>query len=53
VVNVKKIAGLLGIALLIFFVVTSPDAAANSIQSIGATLRGWAENVTSFFSQLV
>jgi hypothetical protein len=53
VVNIKKIVGLLGIALLIFFVVTQPDSAAGSLQSIGTTLRDAAESVTRFFTQLV
>jgi hypothetical protein len=52
-VNVKKIVGLLAIALLIFFVVTQPDGAANSVQSIVGTLRGAAESVTQFFTRLV
>ncbi|WP_219418251.1 hypothetical protein [Pseudonocardia nigra] len=51
--NVKKIVGLLAIALLIFFVITQPDGAANSVQNIGATLRDAAESITSFFTQLV
>lgn len=51
--NVKKIVGLLAIALLIFFVITQPDGAANSVQSIAGTLRDAAESITSFFTQLV
>jgi hypothetical protein len=52
-VNVKKIVGLLAIALLIFFVVTQPTAAAGSIQSIGSTLADWANSITTFFTTLV
>ncbi|WP_232660428.1 hypothetical protein [Pseudonocardia sp. TRM90224] len=51
--NVKKIVGLLAIALLIFFVVTQPDGAANSLSNIVGTLRDAAESVTRFFTQLV
>ena len=53
VVNVKKIVGLLVIALLIFFVVTQPVAAADSLQNIGNILRNAATSVTQFFTQLV
>jgi hypothetical protein len=53
VVNVKKIVGLLAIALLIFFVVTQPDGAATSLQNIGTTLRDAANSVTRFVTQLV
>jgi hypothetical protein len=52
-VNVKKIVGLLAIALLIFFVITNPTGAAGSLQSVGATLQGWAESITTFFTSLV
>ncbi|MEJ3656761.1 hypothetical protein WEH80_27760 [Actinomycetes bacterium KLBMP 9759] len=51
--NVKKIVGLLAIALLIFFVVTQPDGAANSLSNIVGTLRDAAESVTRFFTRLV
>jgi hypothetical protein len=53
VVNVKKIVGLLAIALLLFFVFTQPDTAAGSLQSIGTTLRNGAESVIQFFTALV
>jgi hypothetical protein len=53
VVNVKKIVGLIAIALLLFFVFTQPDSAAGSLQSIGTTLRDGAESVIRFFTQLV
>ncbi len=52
-VNVKKIVGLLAIALLIFFVITNPTGAAGSLQSMGTTLQGWAESITTFFTSLV
>lgn len=51
--NVKKIVGLLVVALLIFFVVTQPTAAANSVQSIVGFLRNAAVSVTQFFTSLV
>jgi hypothetical protein len=52
-VNVKKIVGLLAIALLIFFVITQPGTAATSVQNIGDTLRDAAESITTFFTRLV
>lgn len=51
--DVKKIVGLLVIALLIFFVVTQPDSAANSVQNIGSILKNAAESVTRFFTRIV
>jgi hypothetical protein len=53
VVNVRKILGLIAIALLLFFVFTQPDSAAGSLQNIGTTLRDGAESVIRFFTQLV
>jgi hypothetical protein len=52
VVKVKRIVGLLAIALVIFFVITRPDTAANSVDSILSTLRGAAESITTFFARL-
>ncbi len=52
-VNVRKIVGLLALALLIFFVVTRPDAAANSLQNIGGILSDIANSVADFFTALV
>lgn len=51
--NVKKIVGLIAIALLIFFVITQPNGAAESVQNMGGILRDAAESITSFFTQLV
>lgn len=51
--DVKKIVGLLVIALLLFFVFTQPDSAANSVQNIGTTLRDGAQSITRFFTRLV
>jgi hypothetical protein len=52
-VNVRKIVGLLAIALLVYFVIVQPSAAAGSVQSIGSTLRDAADSITTFFTQLV
>jgi hypothetical protein len=53
VVNLKKILGLLAIALLVFFVVTQPSGAAASVQNIGGILRDAAQSITTFFTQLL
>lgn len=49
----NKLVGLVVIALLIFFVIAQPDAAANSLQNILATLRDAAQAVVRFFTNLV
>lgn len=51
--NVRKIVGLLVIALLIFFVVTQPGAAANSLQNIGGILADAANSIVTFLTELV
>jgi hypothetical protein len=53
VVNVKRIVGLLAIALLIFFVITQPGTAASSVQNIGNMLQDAAGSVISFFTSVV
>jgi hypothetical protein len=53
VVNVKKIVGLLAIALLLFFVFTEPNSAAGSVQNIGTHLRDGAESIITFVTELV
>ena len=52
-VNVKKIVGLLALALLIFFVITQPTVAANSVQTIAAWLRNAAMSISTFFQGLL
>ena len=51
--NVRKIVGLLALALLIFFIATRPDSAANSLQNIGGILSDFANAVADFFTALV
>jgi hypothetical protein len=52
-VNVRKIVGLLALALLIFFVVTQPGSAADSVQNIGGILTDAANSLVTFFTELV
>lgn len=51
--NVKKIVGVLAIALLVFFIITQPGSAANSLQNIGGILADAANSVVTFFTELV
>ena len=51
--NVKKIVGLLVVALLIYFVVVQPESAATSLQNIGTILKNAADSVTRFVTRLV
>ena len=51
--NVKKILGLLAIALVIFFVLTQPGTAANAVDNILGMLQDAAESATSFFTNVV
>jgi hypothetical protein len=51
--TVRRLVGLIVIALLVFWVLAQPDSAAGTIQSIVAILRDAAEAVIRFFTQLV
>ena len=51
--NVKRILGLLAIALVIFFVIQQPGTAANSVENILGMLQDAAESVTTFFTDVV
>jgi hypothetical protein len=52
-VNLRRIVGLLLVAFLIFFILTQPDAAANVLSCLAATLRGWADNLGHFVTRTV
>ena len=51
--KLSRVIGIAAVLLIIWFIVTNPTAAANSVEAIGATLERWAGNVTSFFTQIV
>jgi large-conductance mechanosensitive channel len=51
--NLRRIVGFLVLALVIFFIITQPETAADSVQTIGATLRDAADSITTFFTELV
>lgn len=50
--NAKKLAGLVGIALVLFFVIAQPNNAANLVGNILAFLRDSAEAVITFVSNV-
>lgn len=50
--NVKKIAGLAGIALVLFFVIAQPGQAANLVSNTIEFLRSSAESVIIFVSNV-
>jgi hypothetical protein len=52
VVNAKKLAGLVGIALVLFFVIAQPGQAANLVGNIIDFLRSSAEAVITFVSNV-
>jgi hypothetical protein len=52
-VHVRRIIGLLVIALLVFWVFVSPDSAAGTVRDIGSLLRQGAESIIRFFTQVV
>lgn len=49
----KRLVGLVVIALLVFWVLAQPDSAAGTVQAILSTLRDGAESVVRFFTRLV
>jgi hypothetical protein len=51
-VNAKKLAGLAGIALVIFFVISQPGNSAGLVTSIITWLRTSAESVITFVSSV-
>jgi hypothetical protein len=51
-VNTKKVAGLVGIALVLFFVIAQPGNAAHLVGNIVDFLRSSAEAVITFVSNV-
>lgn len=50
--NAKKLAGIAGIALVLFFVIAQPDNAAGLVSNIIGFLRDAAEAVISFVTNV-
>jgi hypothetical protein len=50
--NVRKLVGLLVLILVVFFIITRPAAAANTVQSIGNTLADAGNSIIIFFTEL-
>ncbi|GAA1255537.1 hypothetical protein GCM10009609_18440 [Pseudonocardia aurantiaca] len=51
--TVRRLLGLIVIALLVFWVLAQPASAADTIQNLALILRDAAESVISFFTRLV
>ena len=49
----EPVFGFLVLALGLYFIITQPEAAADTAQSIGVTLRHAADSITTFFSELL
>lgn len=52
IVNTKKILVLTGVALLVFFLVTQPQASAGIVTNIIGTIRDAAEAIVTFVSHV-
>ncbi|MEK6438106.1 MULTISPECIES: hypothetical protein [unclassified Pseudonocardia] len=50
--NVKKLVTLLVVALVVFFILTNPNGASNSVSNIGNILYNAAQSTTTFFTNL-
>ena len=48
----KKVLTLLGIALVLFLIITNPGGASSSVQNMGNILYNAAQSVTVFFTNL-
>jgi hypothetical protein len=48
-VNVKKLVGLLVLALVVFYVVTNPGGASSTVSGLGGWLANVGNNIIAFF----
>jgi hypothetical protein len=48
----KKVLMLVGVALILFYVISQPDNAANAVQNILAWLRDGAEGIIRFVANV-
>lgn len=51
--NFKRLLGFIAIAFLVFFVISRPTSAADSVQSIGNILRDAGNSISTFFDDLL
>lgn len=51
--NFRRILGWIIVIFLIFWVVTRPEGAANSVQNAGNILRDAGESISTFFTELI
>ncbi|TCK26482.1 hypothetical protein EV378_2319 [Pseudonocardia endophytica] len=52
-VYVKRVLTLVGVALVLFLIITNPGGASSSVQNIGNILYDAAQSVSTFFTNLV
>lgn len=48
----KRVLILVGVALVVFFIITNPGGASSAVQNIGNILYDSAQSVTTFFGNL-
>jgi hypothetical protein len=49
----RRILAFIAVALLVFFIVTQPEKAADTVQAIGAALVYFFDAILTFFSELL
>ena len=49
----RRLIGFLFLALIVWLIFTQPTTAANIVNDIGAILKTAAQNITSFFTQVL
>jgi hypothetical protein len=53
VVHMSRVIAFIVVALLIFFIVTQPETAADAVQTIAAALVDFFDAILTFFGELV
>lgn len=51
--NLKRLVGILALLFLVFWVITSPTSAADTLKNIGDILAMAANSIVEFFTQLI
>jgi hypothetical protein len=49
----RRLIAFIVVALLVFFIVTQPETAADAVQTVAATLVDFFEAIITFFDELV
>jgi hypothetical protein len=53
VVAMRRILAFIAVALLVFFIVTQPEAAADAVRTIGAAVVDFFDAIVTFLSELL